>query len=403
MSGFPESYPLLLIIAVTALAVLVILIGILPRLFGSLYQRRYRLNEEKLADLEAETRSTMAQVAVGLAGFVVLWSAVESIKSTNRNLDLSTKNLELAKSTQLAERFSQAVDLLNQESPEASNTAGDAGSVARVGGVFALDRIVESDSAYQESTLHVLAAMVQRESPWSAVKAARGEQGEGVSSYRFRPCDWLDAHPEITPYLPGSDHETLAPDIAAALTVIGQLGTTPSSKIPDQPMGNGALALGANSRTEPPRADVSARLTRNIDLSQAKLCLAYVKDGRLVGTWFRHSDLRGAIFDDADLRNAGLVAVDLTGAHLTRANLADSSLKEASLNQADLSFADLSGADLFRAKLDDTNFSGAILQGTKNLTQEQLDQACGSSSTKLPDKLTIVDCSEKKDSMWIRN
>jgi hypothetical protein len=77
MSGFFELYPPLLIIAVAALAALVVFIGVLPIIFGSLYRRRYGLNEEKLAELEAETRSTMGQVAVGLAGFVVLWTAVD--------------------------------------------------------------------------------------------------------------------------------------------------------------------------------------------------------------------------------------------------------------------------------------------------------------------------------------
>jgi Pentapeptide repeats (8 copies) len=407
MSGFLEVYPPLLIIAVTALAALVIFIGILPIIFGSLYKRRYGLAGEKLAELEAETRSTMGQVAVGLAGFVVLWTAVESIKSTNQTLELSSQNLALSKSTQIAERFSNAVDLLNQENDSStSKSVVDGGSVARVGGVFALDRIVESDPAYLEPTLHVLAAMVQRESPRGLpgksggvqqiagfsedyLKAGRQEPTVGAGStednYRFRPCDWLDAHPGISPYTPGSDHETLAPDIAAALTVIGQLGTVRSSEVSDQYGGT--------------------PMTRNIDLSRAKLCIAYVKGGKLAGAWLRNSDLRGAILDEANLTNAGLVAVDLTGAHLASANLVNSSLREATLNQADLSSADLSGADLsgadlWRAKLDDANLSGANLQTVKNLTQDQLDQACGSSRTKLPNGLITVDCSNKTNSMW---
>ena len=291
-------------------------IGIVPIIFGAIYKRRYRLNnEEKVAELEAETRSTMAQVAVGLAGFVVLWTAVEFIKATNRNLELSSRNLDLQKSTQLAERFSAAVNLLNEEGHSSSNDSiADAGAIARVGGVFALHRVVESEPAYLESTLHVLAAMVQREASRSLTDSPRalpemsvgwrriadlsgnypetGPQRSTVplrsqeDSYRFRPCEWLDAHPEVRPYLPGSDNENLAPDIPAALTVIGQLGP------------------------------VSNKLTRNIDLSQAKLCIAWLKGGKFMGAWFRHSDLRGAILDDADLTKAGLVAVDLTGGHL---------------------------------------------------------------------------------------
>jgi Pentapeptide repeats (8 copies) len=352
----------------------------------------------------------MAQVAVGLAGFVVLWTAVESIRATNKNLELSSQNLALQKSTQLSERFAAAVNLLNEEGHSSSNDSiADAGAIARVGGVFGLDRIVESEPAYLEPTLHVLAAMVQREAPRSLTDSPRGlsemsvgwrriadlsenypETGRQMptvpqrsqeDSYRFRPCEWLDAHPEVRPYLPGSDHENLAPDIAAALTVIGQLGRLINSK-------------------GPAWADVSTKLTRNIDLSQAKLCIAYLNGGKLMGAWFRDSDLRGAILDDADLTNAGLVAVNLTGGHLRRARLVDSNLKEAFLNQADLSFADLSGADLAEAKLDDANLSGANLQDANNLTQHQLDRACGSSTTKLPNDLVIADCRERTNSMW---
>ena len=195
--------------------------------------------------------------------------------------------------------------------------------------------------------------------------------GSQEGSYRFRPCDWLDAHREINPHAPGPDHEVPAPDVAAALTVIGR--------------------LVASRRDE---------LTRNLDMSQAELCVAYAPKSKLAGVWFRHSDLRGAILDGADLTGAGLVSADLTGAHLPEAKLVNSNLKDATLNKADLCGAKLSGADLQGAKLEDTNLSGADLRAAKNLTEKQLAQACGSDKTLLPHGWGIENCAKKAGSEW---
>ena len=67
-------------------------------------------------------------------------------------------------------------------------------------------------------------------------------------------------------------------------------------------------------------------------------------------------------------------------------------LRDAKLQGADLGSAKLQGAVLFRAKLQGAKLHGANLQGTnltkaKNLTREQLDEACGDDKTKLPDDL----------------
>jgi uncharacterized protein YjbI with pentapeptide repeats len=59
------------------------------------------------------------------------------------------------------------------------------------------------------------------------------------------------------------------------------------------------------------------------------------------------------------------------------------------LTGAHLRFADLSGAHLSRADLSLADLTGANLRGAKNLTQEQLDQACGNADTKPPEGLTV--------------
>jgi hypothetical protein len=87
-----------------------------------------------------------------------------------------------------------------------------------------------------------------------------------------------------------------------------------------------------------------------------------------------------------------LIKANLKGANLRQAMLAGADLREADLENADLTGAMLLGANLSRSTLVNANFEGAMLLGThlenahidgasfKNtawLTQDQIDDACG--------------------------
>jgi hypothetical protein len=82
--------------------------------------------------------------------------------------------------------------------------------------------------------------------------------------------------------------------------------------------------------------------------------------------------IRGANLIRADLNNANLSKADLIGAYLSDANLSNAHLTVANLIDADLTVANLSGA-----YLGDANLSNANLSDAQNLTQAQLDAACG--------------------------
>jgi uncharacterized protein YjbI with pentapeptide repeats len=51
------------------------------------------------------------------------------------------------------------------------------------------------------------------------------------------------------------------------------------------------------------------------------------------------------------------------------------------------------GANLRGADLSDADLRSAKLSGVRNLTQAQLDKACGDTNTKLPEGLTLNPCS----------
>jgi Pentapeptide repeats (8 copies) len=96
----------------------------------------------------------------------------------------------------------------------------------------------------------------------------------------------------------------------------------------------------------------------------------------LAGQWLPLGDLRKANLFGANLRGADLTVADLSDANLIGANLGNALLRGAHLRGADLRGADLSDADLSVADL-----RGADLSVAKNLTQTQLDKACGDANT----------------------
>ena len=80
---------------------------------------------------------------------------------------------------------------------------------------------------------------------------------------------------------------------------------------------------------------------------------------------------------ESNLIEAESPAISLLGANLRKANLGGANLERA--NQL--------GANLEEAYLEETNLEKANLVGAEGLTQQQLNKAFGSESTKLPDHL----------------
>ena len=86
-----------------------------------------------------------------------------------------------------------------------------------------------------------------------------------------------------------------------------------------------------------------------------------------------------------------LVLVDVEADHFV-AWLHHADLRIAVLVDANLSEAWMPNANLAAAYLKDANLSGADLTTARNLTQSQLDEACGDEKTKLPVGRTIKPC-----------
>jgi len=138
-------------------------------------------------------------------------------------------------------------------------------------------------------------------------------------------------------------------------------------------------------------------------LNFAKLHRADLGSANLSGAALCHAELIRADLPHANLSNANLKGANLSGARLgidipSGNTVLDpesgviEDLGGANLSKAQLGFANLSGADLTQVDLSGADLSDANLSNVKNLTQAQLDKACGNANTKLPKELTLKPC-----------
>ena len=119
-------------------------------------------------------------------------------------------------------------------------------------------------------------------------------------------------------------------------------------------------------------------------LAQAKLQEAYLENAKLQGAYFRNTHMERAFLEEAKLQGADLGKAHLQGAYLMDANLRGARLVFAKLQGADLVTtnmegadfreAKLQGADLREAKLQGAKFTGAIVNGSTNFLDCEIDE-----------------------------
>jgi pentapeptide repeat protein len=237
----------------------------------------------------------------------------------------TARTFRLNQSGQMTDRYAKAVEQLGN----------DTSDTVRIGGIYALERVMRDSLSDGPTILEVLTAFIRNRAPFE----------EDVS--RGRP----DA------------------DVQAALTVVGR----------------------SHPGARPPVLDL-----RSVDLRGAEMGFgrwprtlftgAHLEGAQLVG-----ADLERAFLDDACLRDtnvsharldrASLSHSDLTGAHLEYSTMTESDLYFArlcgvQLASTDLTGASLRGADLSGALMHGTSLTGATLY-EDCLTEEQLAQAFG--------------------------
>jgi uncharacterized protein YjbI with pentapeptide repeats len=94
-------------------------------------------------------------------------------------------------------------------------------------------------------------------------------------------------------------------------------------------------------------------------------------------------------FDGAALTGADLSDGEFSRNSFVKATLVGANLTGAMLPRADFKDADVAGASFKRTYLYWTRFEGVDLSQVRDLTQAQVDMACGNNHTKLPTGLIM--------------
>jgi uncharacterized protein YjbI with pentapeptide repeats len=290
----------------------------------------------------------------GIAALVALIFASLSVRATN-------DQLQIAQQGQITDRYNAAITNLGSSSID-----------IRLGGIYALQRLMQDSPRDRNTVIAVLCAFVRDEAP--------------------APAKPLRLHAELNYRQPT--------DVQAALTIVGTRGPKHDTRTTVVDFNHGQLAHAFLARMHLSRANLSfTNLTGaaldeadldSADLTNADLTDAHLLGADLGGAGLGGADLHGATLGLADLTNTGLNSVDFHGADLryadftgaisTGANLHGAQLKDAKFarslfNNADFTGANLTGAsftsavligaDFTGAKLTGADFTGAVLRGAR--------------------------------------
>ena len=112
----------------------------------------------------------------------------------------------------------------------------------------------------------------------------------------------------------------------------------------------------------------------------------------LAGTNFSNSELFGATLANVRASGANFASAEVTASNLSGGDFSNADFSNASLDGARLTGGSFSRADFSNASLRRTDIRGADLSGARGLTQDQISEACGDGSTRLPGRLSPQAC-----------
>jgi hypothetical protein len=285
---------------------------------------------DELQRRKVPTRS-LADRAQAIGTLLVGTAAIVALALTWRSVNATNDQLHVTEQGQYTDRYNAAITNLGSKSVD-----------VRLGGVYALQRIMQDSHRDQPAIVAVLCAFVRDRATLATIKSG---------------------HVALSPASPISSWPPT--DIRAALTVVGTRDTAHdgSTTVVDL---SGAHLSGANlSGAHLSGADLTGSNLTRAHLSGADLSSAHLSSAGLIGANLSDAILSGATLSGADLTDANLVRADffhatLIEANLSGANLSDAMLSGAYLFSAGLASANLTGANLYRADLSGADLSGAI-------------------------------------------
>ncbi|MFE9479502.1 pentapeptide repeat-containing protein [Streptomyces spororaveus] len=243
-------------------------------------------------------------------------AALAALLFTWMQVGQATKELRISEQGQITNRFNTAITNLGSSSPD-----------VRLGGIYALERIMQDSDRDEGTITAIMTAYVRLHAPLS--------EGDAKKTHS------------------GSDKDSPPVDIAAVMDVLADLPELEGGYFHYVDLGHTNLrGLDVGGRS----GNFEAAYFEGADLSDA--------------------NLNSALLHSADFAEANLHGADLSFTDLSDAYLVDADLSNAILAGADLRKANFTGADLTKADLRTADFSGALLKGV-NLKGAKLDGARG--------------------------
>lgn len=278
-------------------------------------------------------------------------TAIGALVFTGLSLNATRDQVEVAQQGQYTDRYTKAVEQLDQTGPEHLQT--------RLGGIYALRRLTVDSPRDQPTIINVLVTFITATIQRNEAMTDRPDSYETTCSDRIAP----DIQAAVTALIErdrARDADT-APDremfLFEACMASGQFnGAQLIAADLDSANLNAANLNAANLRG----ASLRGAHLHRADLREVNLHGADVNAANLSG-----ADLRGAYLRGADLTGADLTWADLTGADLRGANLTEADLREADLTKADLTGATLTMADLKRANLQDSRHKYTLVDNAE--------------------------------------
>ncbi|MFI1432599.1 pentapeptide repeat-containing protein [Streptomyces lydicus] len=299
---------------------------------------RRRQRNRRFGDARAKGGDRMqwvGMVAVSLPGL----AALAALLFTWMQVGQANKELRISEQGQITNRFNAAINNLGSKSLD-----------VRLGGIYALQRIMQDSSRDQRTVVSVLSAYVRQHVP--------------VPASGFKSAE---------------EQYTTATDVSAVIAV---LGNRPASQdvtregTPLYPVNLSHVDLrGLRPEVGLKEGSVAGNF-RFANLTGADLRFADLSAFNLFSAGLGGANLENASLIGANVKSAGLEGANLKGADLEGANLSEALLDTAVLANTKLRGADLTDADLRRADLRGADFTGAHLTGAK-LNGAKLDGARG--------------------------
>lgn len=308
-------------------------------------------------------------------------AAVAALLFTWLQVSQAGKELQIIEDQQITTRFNAAVGNLASKSVD-----------VRLGGIYALERIMKDSAADQPAIVSVLSAYVRQHAPLPRKIAPSADVPAAMNVLGRREPKYDEG---LLLDLSRTDLRGWQPSLRVAGTGI----RLPSTDFAGVDLRDAYLVGADLSGSLLEKANLAGA-----DLSQADLTSSYLVEARLNDTNFTKADLKkiqlciveattcadltGTNFSGADLRGASLSPADLRQvtfcdhgtfisplgsdkevavgcASLREADLALSNLRGADLRGVDLSYAELDGADLTGADLTGAKLTGTRLKGAK--------------------------------------